>query len=96
MSNNNIGFGNNANLSKGSGNAFGANSKSTSNSNNKTTNNTSKSFCVPLFLKFATHCMRNYIANNRGKNNYNVNVGTQYGNSNTGDGQHNAGSTYNF
>ncbi|KIL71170.1 hypothetical protein M378DRAFT_154649 [Amanita muscaria Koide BX008] len=38
----------------------------------------------------------NNTSNNQGKNTYDVKVGTQYGNTNTGDGQQNAGSTYNF
>ncbi|KIL70516.1 hypothetical protein M378DRAFT_156667 [Amanita muscaria Koide BX008] len=48
----------------------------------------------------ATHNSNNKTTNNktnnRGKNSYNTQVGTQYGNTNTGDGQQNGGGTYNF
>ncbi|KIL71169.1 hypothetical protein M378DRAFT_154647 [Amanita muscaria Koide BX008] len=38
----------------------------------------------------------NNTTNNKGGNKYNVKVDKQYGNTNTGEGQHNGGGTYNF
>lgn len=61
--------------------------------NVKTVNNNGEAQGAPI-LYYLHALVRITAVDSSGQKNYDIDVGTQYGNTNAGDGQHNGGGTY--